>query len=130
MTCKLSSNFFLALSPPRCLRHCREGAVTGALKCSPSDQQLRGVGGGGGCGGEGGGCKRFLGQESVSEFVPVCLYSAHAKVGKVQNQIDCYHSCLSLLSPSLSLFVPSAVCSSRARLHSVWSTALWCFAPD
>lgn len=52
MTCKLSSNFFLALSPPLCLRHCREGAVTGALKCSPSDQQLRGAGRRKGRGGE------------------------------------------------------------------------------
>lgn len=43
MTCKLSSNFFFVLSPPLCLRQCREGAVTGALKCSPSDQQLKGV---------------------------------------------------------------------------------------
>lgn len=32
-----------ALSISPCLRRCREGVVTGALKCSPSDQQLRGV---------------------------------------------------------------------------------------
>lgn len=44
MTYKLSSNFCLVLSAPLCLRRCRAPALTGALKCSPSDQQLRGVG--------------------------------------------------------------------------------------
>lgn len=117
MTYKLSSNFCLVLSAPLCLRRCRAPALTGALKCSPSDQQLRGVGRererrrgrGGRKKKKKGGC--FLGRECAFEFVLVCLYSAHVTAGKVKNQIDCYHPCPSLFCPSLV-----CLCSLRCVL--------------
>lgn len=123
MTCKLSSNFFLVLSPPLCLRQCREGAVTGALKCSPSDQQLRGV-------------WRRRGwnvgvslADSVSQklCLSLCIHctrrSARWKI-RLTAIIHVYHC----YAPHSFLFVPSAMCSSRACLHSVWSTAEPCGA--
>lgn len=116
MTCKLSSNFFLcALSTSLCLRRCREGVVTGALKCSPSDQQLRGV-------------SREEGREMwVFPRPTVCLWkcvcSVHVKVGKVKHQIDCYHPRLSMFCSSLSSSLFPPLC---AGFHSVWSAAEPC----
>lgn len=124
MTCKLSSNFFLVPSPPLCLRQCREGVATGALKCSPSDQQLRGV----------------RGKEGSKMWVfpwsTVCLWicarlfcihctqrSARWKI-RLTAIIHVYHC----YAPHSFLFVPSAACSSRACLYSVWSTAEPCGA--
>lgn len=110
MTCKLSSNFFLTFFPPLCLRHCAEGVVSGASKCSPSDRQLRGV-------------TREKGRKvgvAVAEKC-VCVFSLHMKDGKMKHQLDCYHPCLSMfcysLLPLCSLLLglfPLSVVYSRA----------------
>lgn len=124
MTCKLSANFFLARSPPLCLRRCREGVVTGALKRSPNDQQLRGVW-------RDTGRKMWVFPLANSKFQksgPVCVHSVHVKVVKVQRRTDCCHPrpscfCSSALFPLCCL---CCVCSSPACLRSVWSAAEPC----
>lgn len=130
MTCKLSSNFFLARSPPLCLRRCGEGVVTGALKCSPNDQQLRGV-------------RERRGEEEVgvsfanSVFLNLCLSVCIQCTWKlarcsVRLTID-YHPCLSLFCSSLSSSLFPLLCAllpGLSPLSVVYSWALWWFAPD
>ena len=115
---------FLAHSPPLCLRRSREGVVTGALKCSPSDQQLRGV-------------RREEGRKMwVFPWPIVCLWKcvcacvracvpARVRMLRLARWnirltaiIHVYHCS----APHSFLFVPS----SRTCFHSVWSTAEPC----
>lgn len=73
----------------------------------------------------GGKCGHFLSPQCVSDFVPgrVCL---RGNAGELRCQIDCYHPCLSSFCSSLLSLCSLCVCSSRACLHSVWSTAAPC----
>lgn len=50
------------------------------------------------------------------------MYLVHAKVGRLTAIIHVYRCSASLIF----LFVPSAVCSSRACLHSLWCIAQSC----
>lgn len=116
MTCKLSWNFFpCTFSTSLCLRLCGEGVVTGALKCSPSDQQLRGV-------------SREEGREMwVFPWPTVCLWKCVCVCVCEGWQGETSDWLLSSMSITvLLLFVPSAVRSSWACFHSVWSAAEPC----